>query len=91
MRSFLKQGAPFIALTATATDAVRKVIIRDLMMKDCVQFITVPNKQNIRFSVSSVDPDDLETSFQWLIDDLKSKKRNAQVLIFCRKTLEGTL
>ncbi|PFX30038.1 Bloom syndrome protein-like [Stylophora pistillata] len=78
MRSFLKQGAPFIALTATATDAVRKVIIRDLMMKDCVQFITVPNKQNIRFSVSSVDPDDLETSFQWLIDDLKSKKRNAQ-------------
>lgn len=55
-------------------------------MKDCVQLITVPNKQNIRFSVSSVDPDDLETSFQWLIDDLKSKKRNAQkVLIFCRK------
>lgn len=55
-------------------------------MKDCVQLITVPNKQNIRFSVSSVDPDDLETSFQWLIDDLKSKKRNTQkVLIFCRK------
>lgn len=86
MRSILKQGTPFIALTATATDAVRKVIIRDLSMENCVQLITVPNKQNIRFSVSSVDPDDLETSFQWLIDDLKSKKRKAEkVLIFCRK------
>ena len=54
-------------------------------MKDCVQLVTVPNKQNIRFSVSSVDPDDLEKAFHWLIDKLKSKQRNAKVLIFCQK------
>lgn len=86
IRSILKRDTPFIALTATATEEVRKTIIKDLAMKDCVQLVTVPNKQNIRFSVSSVDPDDLEKVFHWLIDELKSKQRKTQkVLIFCRR------
>ena len=86
IRSILKSNTPFIGLTATATEEVRKTIIKDLAMKDCVQLITVPNKENIRFSVSSVDIDDLAKSFDWLINELKSKQRNTQkVLIFCRK------
>ena len=55
-------------------------------MKDCVQLVTIPNKTNIRCSVSAVESDDLSNSFKWLIDELKTKKLNTQkVLIFCRK------
>ena len=35
-RSILKSDTPFIGLTATATVEVRKTIIKDLAMKDCV-------------------------------------------------------
>lgn len=77
----MQRGTPFIALTATATEAVRKTIIKDLAMKACAQLITVPNKQNIRFSISSVDPHDLEKSFQWLIDDLTSQRRNTEKVL----------
>ncbi|XP_028406817.1 uncharacterized protein LOC114529262 [Dendronephthya gigantea] len=86
LRSILKRNTPFIVLTATATQTVRNFIIKDLAMKDCVQLITIPNKNNIRFSVSEVDSNDLSKSFQWPIDELKTKKVNTQkVLIFCRK------
>ena len=87
IRSILKGDTPFIALTATATEAVRKIIIKDLAMKDCVEVITVPNKRNIRFSVSPVDPDNLYESLKWLIDDLETNQilNTQKVLIFCRK------
>lgn len=61
--SILKRDTPFIALTATATEVIRKTMIKDLAMKGCAQPVTVPNKQNIRFSVSSIDPDDLIRAF----------------------------
>ncbi len=64
LRSILKKNTPFIALTATATENVRNLIIKDLAMKDCVQLVTVPNKPNIRFSVTAVDSNDLSNSFQ---------------------------
>ncbi|KAK3718417.1 hypothetical protein QZH41_008818 [Actinostola sp. cb2023] len=94
LRSILKRSTPFVALTATATDAVRKSIIKDLAMKDCVHLLTVPNKTNIRFSVSEVDPDDILASFKWLIDEVKAKQINTQkVLVFCRKkgSCKGTI
>ena len=54
LRSILKRNTPFIVLTATARENVRNLIIKDLAMKDCVQLVTVPNKPNIRFSVTDL-------------------------------------
>jgi hypothetical protein len=60
--------------------------MKELAMKDCVQLVTIPNKQNIKFSVATVNPDNLLNSFHWLIDELKAEKENTQkVLVFCRK------
>ena len=86
VRSILKKNTPFIALTATATENVRNLIIKNLAKKDCVQLVTVPNKPNIRCSVTAVDTNDLSNSFQWLINVLRTKKLHTQkVLVFCRK------
>ena len=55
-------------------------------MRDCVQLITIPDIQNIRFSVSCIDINTLSVAFGWLIDELRTKKTNAEkVLVFCRK------
>ena len=86
LRSILKRNTPFVALTATATKSVRGLIIKELAMEDCIELVTIPNKPNIRFSVAAIDSDDLSSSFQWLINELRTKKLNTQkVLVFCRK------
>ena len=40
-----------IALTATATEDTRNVIMKDLCMKNCEQIIINPNKPNVKYSV----------------------------------------
>lgn len=86
LRSILKQGLPFVALTATATAVVRKTIIDDLSMRDCVEMLSLPDKPNTRYSVSAIDSEDLYGAFSWLISELEIQQRNARkVLIFCRK------
>lgn len=55
LRSLLHRSVPFIALTATATEAVRKTIMRDLHLYDCVSVLGDPNKPNIRYAVTEID------------------------------------
>ena len=74
LRSILKRNIPFIVLTATATQSTKDFIINELVMRDCVQLITIPDKQNIRFSVSCIDINTLSVAFGWLIDELRTKK-----------------
>ena len=82
----LRRDVPFVALTATATDAVRTTIIKDLCMFGRVQLLTVPNKPHTKFSVETVNVDDLYSAFSWLIDELEQKQQDtAKVLVFCRK------
>lgn len=82
----LRREVPFIALTATATDAVRTTIIKDLCMFDCVQLLTVPNKPHTKFSVETANVEDLYSTFSWLIDDIEQKQQKAaKILVFCRK------
>ena len=83
LRSILKRNIPFIVLTATATQSTKDFIINELVMRDCVQLITIPDKQNIRFSVSCIDINTLSVAFGWLIDEVRTKKTNAEkVLVF---------
>ena len=84
LRSIMKQGLPFVALTATAV--VRKTIIDDLSMRDCVEILSPPDKRNTRYSVSAIDSEDLYGAFSWLISELETKQLDTRkVLIFCCK------
>ena len=81
LRSILKSKEPFVALTATATEAVRKTIIKDLSMRNCVELITLPDKPNTKFSVFDISNDDLYETFSWLITELKMQQQNTQKVV----------
>ncbi len=86
LRSILKKEVPFVALTATATEAVSKQIVLDLAMTGCVPIISLPDKPNTKFSVVSIDQEDLYGAFSWLINELdKSQLSAPKTLVFCRK------
>ena len=55
-------------------------------MKDCVEVLSLPNKLNTRYSVLTINVEDLYGVFSWLISELELEQLNARkVLIFCRK------
>ena len=84
VRSFLTVGTPVLALTATATQNVYETECKNLCMKEPVVIAKFPNKPNIRYSVVRVSRD-LENSFGWLINRLKTKRHDLdQVIVFCQ-------
>ena len=70
LRSLLSSSTPVLALTATATNDIRKKIISKLQMQTCTLIEASPDRPNIRYSVVSVKSDLLLT-FGWLINSLK--------------------
>ena len=86
LRSLLHRHVPFIALTATATEATRKLIMKDLCMKDCVQILGDPNKTNIRYTVNDIDHENLYETFKPIIDEVEEKHVNTtKIMVFCRR------
>lgn len=53
MRSLLKK-IPILALTATATLAIKNKIVRALKMDTCEVISQSPNRKNIAYSVQAV-------------------------------------
>lgn len=77
---------PFVALTATATAATKKTIIKDLCMKNCLEIIGDPNKPNIRYTVVDIDHANLYDTFKPIIDDIEERQLSAtKVMVFCRR------
>ena len=69
-----------IALTATATRAVRSDIITKLEMTECKLVYLSPNQPNIYYEVRPVEAD-----MAPIVNDLLTNKQKAQrVLIYCR-------
>lgn len=86
LRSLLNPHVPFISLTATATQSVRKTILAALNMEGCVQVIGNPNKPNIRYAVVNIDHNDIFGTFSHIIYDIRENNIKAsKVLVFCRK------
>lgn len=86
LRSLLHRDVPFVALTATATEATRNTIIKDLCMQSCVQILGDPNKPNIRYVVVDIDHGDLYETFKSVIDDIDERQLSAtKVMVFCRR------
>ena len=55
-------------------------------MNDCVVVLSLPNKLNTRYSVLTINVEDLYGVFSWQIFELELEQLNARkVLIFCRK------
>ena len=51
LRSLLPSGIPFVALTATSTTFVRRIIIDQLLMENVAIIEASPERRNIRYSV----------------------------------------
>lgn len=59
--------------TATATQYVMKNVVKSLHMSPLVSIHLSPNRSNIHYSIIRVKQE-LITSFQWLVDDLRRKR-----------------
>lgn len=75
---------PVIALTATATNETKDIILKDLCMEQCYEVILNPDKRNITYWVFNMD--DITSNFQCLVNLLLTKKHEtSRMLIFFRQ------
>ena len=71
-----------MCLTATASRKVRSKIIKLLHMTNTKHVKQPPDKKNITYLVKKVD--ELEETFQWLIDQLTRTWQIPKTIIYCR-------
>jgi len=71
-------GVPFLALTATATERVRRDILDQLYLNQPRQFIASFNRANLNYSVLPKNKD----SFEVLVEHLQ-KHRGESSIIYC--------
>ena len=83
LRSFLKQGTPVLALTATVEKKSREGLVKLLGLRS-LQIVDVSiNNKNIRFSVQKVKKG--LSIFNWLVDKIAEHRENVpETIIFCR-------
>ena len=84
LHSFLYSKIPFVALTATASDATRFKICSMLCMINPAVVTTSPSRSNLRYTVIYTSAN-VEERFRWLIDELRSNKTDTlKTIVFCR-------
>lgn len=82
----LSLNIPLLSLTATASPSNRKRILKSLCFRDNhIVIIDSPDRPNIKINVKCVkNNSDISDIFSWVIDELNSRKKNAQrIVIFC--------
>lgn len=68
---------PLVALTATSGPSNRRKIMKMLCFRAGCEIITEsPDRQNIKISSLQIN-DNIESTFMWLLDDLKKIERKA--------------
>ena len=79
-------GVPFLALTATATERVRRDIVDQLHLNGPQQFIASFNRANLSYSVLPKRNDTFDT-----LAGLLQKRKGESAIIYCssRKVTEG--
>lgn len=89
LRSLAGPTVPVIALTATASEDTRKMILKDLCMtKSAFQLVVNPNKRNIKYGVFETGRgrEDICDDFDWLVNLIRKKGRDTpRMLVFFRK------
>ncbi|XP_023930264.1 ATP-dependent DNA helicase hus2/rqh1 [Lingula anatina] len=88
LRSLVRQGVPFMALTATASRRTQQKVMKTLNMKKPHKIVRSPCRANIKLVVHKVDKS-LETTFAWLVMELRTYKQTMpKVLIYCKSVKE---
>ncbi len=89
LRSIIPDVAPILALTATATQKTIGIVKSALCLKDDHYTVVVsPDRANIYLYKAKVN-NNLETSFGWLIDMLRSQHTQCpKVIVYCKSTRE---
>lgn len=77
LRSLVHHYVPFITLTATAMETVRRTIIKDLGMDGCLKILGDPSKTNVRYAAVDIDSTNLYGSFSVIIKDVEINQINA--------------
>lgn len=86
LKSIVKDGTPFIALTATATKKTKHQIF-ELLELDCpYEVIDNPHRHNIVFAVQKMDKNaSIADHFRSILDELKSKgNETKRTVIYCQ-------
>lgn len=85
LRSLVPQGTPVLALTATATQQTKEMIINSLALrKDTAYIFMSPNRPNIYLHKVQVTKN-VSVSFEWLIDIIKAKCTSTpKTIIYCK-------
>ncbi len=86
VRSLIPPHVNVLALTATATKATRKAVIKRLSMKSPEIISITPDKPNLLYLVRE-KPEELENAMTSLIEKLRKHELPAdhKIIIFCRK------
>ena len=86
VRSLLPKYTPLVALTATASLSIRKIIEERLNLHDPVTILKSPEKLNIRFSVVKLSQHStFEVIFACIIEELEKKRKEMErIIVFCR-------
>ncbi|XP_031556980.1 Werner syndrome ATP-dependent helicase-like [Actinia tenebrosa] len=84
IRSLLPVGAPVLALTATATEEVRRETIEGLALKpDVHQIVVSPDRPNIYLYKAKVNKN--LKCFEWLISALKKDNLDTpKTIVYCK-------
>ncbi|XP_066923247.1 ATP-dependent helicase wrn-1-like [Clytia hemisphaerica] len=83
VRSLLAKPIPFVAMTATAMRRTRDFIIANLQMYQPKLYIRSPGKQNITYTLHTVNHKNVDKIFQPLIEELRIHKYDCErVVIF---------
>uniref|UniRef100_A0A8C5AGZ1 DNA 3'-5' helicase n=1 Tax=Gadus morhua TaxID=8049 RepID=A0A8C5AGZ1_GADMO len=84
LRSLLPTSVPLLAMTATASKAMRQKLRNNLGMQQCIELVKSPSRDNIRLATKKVSSDPSIT-FAWLCGELESKgPRTEKVVIYCK-------
>ncbi|XP_053387237.1 uncharacterized protein LOC128551014 [Mercenaria mercenaria] len=85
LRSLVQKHVPVIALTATADEATRNLIIKSLCMSNPQQILITPEKKNVKYSVETGSKDTC-SNFKWLRDLLDKYGENCpRIIVFFRQ------
>ena len=88
LRAFVPSHVPVIALTATATAKVKKIVVKDLGIERAYIIAESPNRSNIKYIVVNTPvrkPYNDPNSWTWLIDRLMHLEDKApRLIIYCR-------
>ncbi|XP_014678653.1 PREDICTED: Bloom syndrome protein homolog [Priapulus caudatus] len=83
IHSVVSTGTPFLALTATATEQMRKEIVEALgMSPDTTTVAVTPDRSNITYSFKKTKKN-IGEDLQWLVEQTRSTTPK-KVIVYCR-------